>query len=657
MEGVWRMKRRILSCVLALLMLISTVPLSPQIFATEEATTNPTGVSDEMIAVLKKMEGFMLYPVWDYKQYSVGYGTRCPDDKYAEYMANGIPESDAEQLLRDALKTFETKLNNHITDYNLTLTQNQYDALVSFTYNCGAGWMSETQGNLFLAVKDGDTGARLIYSMILWSKASNEFVLLSRRIAELNMFLYGVYDAYEQPDNLRYVFLDGAGGKTSYVVHGFDTNIPTPVLTGFKSCPTGPDENGDTVTYLFDGWYTEREGGTRVDQLDENIAKGEVLYAHWKLPSGTQVVVPEPDDGVQLTVTVQKNNVPIYKGNQKYYAEVRQVNTGDTVVISEVASVGSKLWGKVFDGWIRLDGGYTDYSAVKKALMPMSGTVTGDIVNVRKGAGSSYEALTTLKEGDVVSIKDWKTDGSSMWGSIDVEVDGETVTGWISLEYVYCDKMEKKTVTGVSMAVMPSKVEYLQMNEMLEVNGGQIRVEYSDGSSKYVNITADMVTGFDNATVGTNTLTVTYGDLTTTFDVEITKATVTFQYEDGTVISAGQYLYGEEVIPPAEPTKQADEKGTYRFIGWDKEVEPCTGNTIYTAQFELVTIAGDVNRDGVLNDLDATQLLFHYFFPEDYEAFGELDMNGDGMFNDLDATYLLFHYFFPEDYPLYPVSN
>lgn len=651
------MKRRILSCVLALALLLSTVSMLPQIFAVEEETTNPTGVSDEMIAVLKKMEGFMKYPVWDYQQYSVGYGTKCPADKYDEYCANGIPESDAEELLRSALSTFETRLNNFIAKKNVTLTQNQYDALVSFTYNCGYGWMYETSGNLYNAVADGDTGAKLIYSMILWTKAGGEFVLLSRRIAELNMFLYGVYDAYEQPDNLRYIFLDGAGGKTSYVVHGFDTNIPTPVLTGFKTYPTGPDENGDTVTYLFDGWYTEREGGTRVDQLDESIATGEVLYAHWKLPSGTPVVVPEPDDGVQLRVTVKKNNVPIYKGNQKYYAQVRQVNAGDTVVISEVATVGSKLWGKVFDGWIRLDNGNTDYSTVKKELMPMEGTVTGDTVNVRTGVGSTYDVVTTLKQGDTVSITDWKTDGSSMWGYVALDVDGETVTGWISLEYVFCDAMEKKTVTDLTVVTLPEKVKYLQMNEMLQATGGRLLVTYSDGSSKYVNMTEDMITGFDNTDVGTNTLTVTYGERTATFDVEITKATVTFQHEDGTVISAGQYLYGEEVIPPEDPVKPSDEKGAYRFVGWDQEVGPCTGNTVYTAQFELITIAGDVNRDGVLNDLDATYLLFHYFFPEDYEAFGELDMNGDGVFNDLDATYLLFHYFFPEDYPLFPVSD
>ena len=40
----------------------------------------------DCVAVLKKMEGFSKYPVYDYGQYSVGYGTRCPADKLDYYL-------------------------------------------------------------------------------------------------------------------------------------------------------------------------------------------------------------------------------------------------------------------------------------------------------------------------------------------------------------------------------------------------------------------------------------------------------------------------------------------------------------------------------------------------------------------------------------------
>ena len=62
-----------------------TVPEETEPQATEGETTEPevtepekTGMktSDELIALLKFEEGFCKYPVWDYSQYTVGYGTR-----------------------------------------------------------------------------------------------------------------------------------------------------------------------------------------------------------------------------------------------------------------------------------------------------------------------------------------------------------------------------------------------------------------------------------------------------------------------------------------------------------------------------------------------------------------------------------------------------
>lgn len=604
------MKKRVISALLMTTMLLSCLSMSMHPLAAEEETTateptettqttepteatEPTEeitnyVSQQMLEVLKQLEGFVAKPYWDYKQWSVGYGSRCPDDKLAEYQERGITKEEAEALMLQELASFEKELQAFIAKYQLQLTQNQYDALVSFSYNCGGGWMSETTGNMYNAIISGDTGAKLAYSMLLWSRAGDEYALLPRRIVELNMYLNGVYEAWTYPENFRYVFLDGAGGTTSYEVHGFSTDHPTRIIYNFKSVPTGPDETGKTVTYEFDGWYTARVGGTKVEQLDDTIATGEVLYAHWKLPSGTQVVVPEPEDGVQLTVMVKKNDVSIRKGKQKFYSVVRNVNAGETVVISEVVSVGSKLWGKVYDGWIRLDDGNTNYAEVKAALMPMEGVVTGDVVNVRKGAGSSYEVLTTVKLGDILSIKDWKSDGSKMWGAFDFQDGDTTVTGWISLEYVSCEAMQKKTLTDVKLFTAPTKLQYGQETEGLSVSGGQIQLVYSDGSTTIISMTEEMISGFDNSTLGEKTLTVTYQGFTTSFVVQI-------------------------VEPP---------------------------------------VTGDFNGDGKFNDQDAVYLLYHYFFPEEYPAQGKVDVNRDGKFNDQDAVYLLYSYFFPEEYPL-----
>ncbi len=59
-----------------------------------------------------------------------------------------------------------------------------------------------------------------------------------------------------------------------------------------------------------------------------------------------------------------------------------------------------------------------------------------------------------------------------------------------------------------------------------------------------------------------------------------TAYTVTFQNPDGSVLQSGVYQYGEIVKAPEGLTQNG-----YSFTGWDKLVIPCTGDTVYTAQF------------------------------------------------------------------------
>ena len=53
------------------------------------------------------------------------------------------------------------------------------------------------------------------------------------------------------------------------------------------------------------------------------------------------------------------------------------------------------------------------------------------------------------------------------------------------------------------------------------MDGLTVEATYSDGSTSVVTVTSDMVSGFDSSVAGTQTLTVTYGDCTATFDVEV----------------------------------------------------------------------------------------------------------------------------------------
>lgn len=624
----------------------------------EELLNEPDGdmhISEDMLAVLKKLEGFSPYAYWDYQQWSIGYGSRCPEgmqNYYSEATGNQITEEYAEELLLGELVGFENTVNAFIKRHDLTLQQHQYDALISFTYNTGYHWNSTT-GNLVTAVMSGDTGTHITYGLMLWSSAGGRNILISRRIVEANIYCNGVYpeDPYAEsaiPEHYRVAFMDANGGVVNYDEHGFDAESPVPIKTKIKSSPTGPDETGAIVTYEFDGWYTQREGGTKVEQLDTSIPHGTMLYAHWKTPSGTPVVIPRKETGMKVTVTVTGTNVNVRYGPETYYASLYRAQPGDVLEIVETASRGSLLWGRFGDTWISLK--HTDYNQVIEKMLPMWGKVTGTTLNVRTGAGTDYDTVPDAqkKEGDLVLVTEWKSDGSIMWGKID--------EGWVALSYVTFDGVlpPDQTVVSIEVIQKPAKLTYVHKAESLDLTDGKLLVTYADNSTSTVDMTGEMATGFDNATLGTNTVTLTYQEKTTTFDVEIVKAKVVFQMDDGTPISEKEYLFADAVEIPANPTKPNDGAGNYFvFAGWGREVaQSCDGSAVYVAQFQKKALTGDSSGDSALNDQDAFYLLRHVYFPDRYSVAEPADYNGDGTVNDQDAFYLLRHIYFPDRYPL-----
>jgi len=83
--------------------------------------------------------------------------------------------------------------------------------------------------------------------------------------------------------------------------------------------------------------------------------------------------------------------------------------------------------------------------------------------------------------------------------------------------------VEVKTVTDISIKTMPSKTEYIQNNEELNLTGGVIVITYNDGTKEEMQMTSKeiTVTGFNNKVAGDNTITLTYEDKTVQFKVQI----------------------------------------------------------------------------------------------------------------------------------------
>ena len=431
--------RRWLCGILTAVMLLCIFFQFPTPIRADTMTT-----SDACIEIIKKIEGFSKYPYKDNTQWTEGYGTRCPDDKYEYYKANGITEEEALALLHDMLADFERSVNNFAQKNGLTLAQHQFDALVSFSYNCGTAWTAETTGYFNKAVRGGKTGTDFLYAICLWGSSSGDFILINRRMAEANMYLNGVYEAYNDktdgtyPDTFRYVYLDGNGGEISYVIHGYDSTENSPITYNFTSIPKGTDANCNSFTYDFAGWATT--DGTIVETLDGSLPDGTVLYAQWADPDGKVVTLPKGTVRDPLTVTVTASTLKIRSGPGSYYSQVGTLSSGDKVVITETYTYKKTLWGKCSQGWISLSSTNYDEALAGDTSWPKTGTVTGDNVNVRTGAGTSYNIAYKLNTGDTVTIYETATANGLTWGLLED-------SNWICLTYVSFDSTETDTTT------------------------------------------------------------------------------------------------------------------------------------------------------------------------------------------------------------------
>ena len=132
------------------------------------------------IDLIKSFEGLRLTAykaVSTEKFYTIGYGHYGADVS----RETTITKTEAENILKIDLKKFENSVNN----LGRTWTQNQFDALVSFAFNCGAA-------NLKRLVANRDN-LQIADAFLLYNKSGGKVLngLVRRRKAERNLFMTG----------------------------------------------------------------------------------------------------------------------------------------------------------------------------------------------------------------------------------------------------------------------------------------------------------------------------------------------------------------------------------------------------------------------------------------------------------------------------------
>ena len=204
------MNKRLVVVNLLLIILLSVLPTEKELLATEEQEvkqlaqelfnekqisrsleepreTEPqiviaTEICEYGINFIKEKEGLITTAkrLKNEKYLTIGYGHYGSDVKEGQT----ITEEEAERLLRADLKGYTDAVLKKCE--HLALNQNELDALVSFTYNCGLGNLKKLIKN-----RNKEEIAEHITAYTKSGSEANRKGLLARREQEKEMFLGG----------------------------------------------------------------------------------------------------------------------------------------------------------------------------------------------------------------------------------------------------------------------------------------------------------------------------------------------------------------------------------------------------------------------------------------------------------------------------------
>lgn len=239
--------------------------------------------SENVKLTIKSYEGCRLtaYKLPGEDNWTIGWGHSGPD--VSEGMT--ISETRAEELFNSDIKVFENSVNSWNDQYGLNLNQNQFDALVSITYNFGAYWVEANSGDWRLSkyvqagFKDA-SGNRLpdleiadAFGVLCSSAGSILPGLITRRINEAEIFLYGNYST--ENTHFVYAILNPNGGTltSGNRVAIFYKDQP------YGSLPAAVSASGQAPSY----WAEMDENGKPVTPITASTIanKNRSLIAVW----------------------------------------------------------------------------------------------------------------------------------------------------------------------------------------------------------------------------------------------------------------------------------------------------------------------------------------------------------------------------------------
>ena len=265
----------------------------------EGGTYQNMSASQEIIDVIKDFEGFRSTPYWDNTQWTVGYGTRCsgPDVR--------VTRAEAEKLLREMIDDdFEPVVNSFCKKNGKQPTQQQFDAMLDLTFNNGGSWT--TGSAVPNVVLNPSTALDVVKGFGAWSRSggSVSYVHVNRRIREALIYLYGEY----------YLAYGGQDCKSDLEIVSND-DLPHFKVVIFKT-KSGTLSTGKTdyaAYYPVGDYYRSFIDATNSGY---SLVGWEVTRrSNVKVSDGEQIsIYDKVEENLELTAVWEKGNVTVDPG-------------------------------------------------------------------------------------------------------------------------------------------------------------------------------------------------------------------------------------------------------------------------------------------------------------------------------------------------------
>ena len=183
---------------------------------------------------------------------------------------------------------------------------------------------------------------------------------------------------------------------------------------------------------------------------------------------------------------------------------------------------------------------------------------------------SAYDAAKTVSDSQTVKQSEIESAKTNLINAINALERVQTVT-FDSQSATTTGTTSVFAIIGKAMPAitLPSREHYSFNGYYTQPNGKGVQYYNADGSSaRDFDLESD-VTLYASWSIDT-------------FDIK-------FVNYDGSVLRSSKAAYNTTPVYGGDtPIKKSDADNEYRFIGWDPEIKPVTGDATYTAQFEPV---------------------------------------------------------------------